>query len=211
MTLIKIGYITDLNRKEEFGHALLVSLIKTYRVNAIIIGGDCNLDPQNLPLKGKVKYFILSGDKDDIYVTKTSRKLGNLLDGNITYLDNIAIAGVSGLDYYQSITKITKYLSERGSKVRVNILVTHHPPRGCLDRIEALNVRGGLGSVRDLIIKLKPDVALTGHLGNRGICYTDGVPVVNPGPAEEGFCTILEFSGSGVLQSILLLKLRLGK
>ncbi len=209
MTLIKIGYITDLNQKEELGRALLVSLIKVYRVDAILVGGDCNLDPQNLPLKDKVKYFVLSGDKDDIYITKISRKLGNLLDGNIIYLGNIAIAGISGLDYYQSIIKLSKALSQSGNKVRVNILVTHHPPKGCLDRIDALNIRSGLSSVRDLIIKLKPNIVLAGHLGNRGICYINNIPVISPGPAEEGFCTILEFSGNGVLRSALLLKLQI--
>ncbi|MCD6340471.1 MAG: hypothetical protein J7L51_00780 [Desulfurococcales archaeon] len=208
MTLIKIGYITDLNQKEELGRALLVNLINTYRVDTILIGGDCNLDPQNLPLKDKVKYYILSGDKDDIYITKTSRKLGNLLDGSIVYLGNIAIAGISGLDCYQSIIKLSKALSQSGNKVRINILVTHHPPKGCLDRIEALNIRAGLSSVRDLINKLRPNAVLTGHLGNRGICYIDDIPVINPGPAEDGFCTVLEFRSDGALRSALLLKLQ---
>ncbi len=211
MSLVRIGYITDLNQREKLGHMLLTNLIETFRVEAIIIGGDCNLDPQELPLREKVSYYFLSGDKDDIYITKTSRKLGNLLDGNIIYLSNITFAGVSGLDYYQSIVKLLKTVSQVRGKVKINVLVTHHPPKGCLDYIETLGIRVGLASVKELIVRLEPSIVLTGHINNRGICYVNEVPVVNPGPAEEGYCAILEISSRGLPESISLLKLQVSQ
>ena len=206
MKIVKVGYITDLNQREILGEMLLIELINKYNVNAVIIGGDCNLDPEDLPLRNKVKYYILSGDKDDVYVTKASRRQDNLLDGNIIHLNNIVVAGISGLDCYQTIVRLSKILNNM-KKPRVDVLVTHHPPQGCLDLIESLGLRAGLGIIRKLVIKLRPAAVLTGHLRNRGVCYIGQSLVINPGPAEEGNYAILEFKNNGLLYNVSLNKL----
>jgi len=204
VTTLRIGYITDLNGREILGKTLLNTLVSKHHVNIIIIGGDCNMDPTLLPANNEVMYYILSGDRDDIYVTKTSRLLSKLLDGTIAYVGNIALAGISGLDYYQNLNKLRKALEKN---VRINVLVTHHPPRNCLDRIEAIDKRAGIGVLRDFIIRLKPDLVLTGHLNNRGICYIGTTLVINPGPAEKGFYAVIELDINGKPKDVLLAKL----
>jgi len=206
MKMVRVGYITDLNQRERIGEELLRELLMRHEVHTVLIGGDCNLDPQKLPLKNRIKYYILSGDKDDIYITKEARKNNILLDGSITQLEGVLIAGIGGLDYYQNVVRLNKILST-SNNLKIDILVTHHPPLGCLDLIEPLGLRAGLRTIRNLIVRLKPTIVLTGHLRNKGICYIEESLVINPGPANEGNYAVLELGHAKSLQELLLGKL----
>ncbi|MCD6085267.1 MAG: hypothetical protein J7J20_07000 [Desulfurococcales archaeon] len=206
MEVVRVGYITDLNQREHIGEELLRELLMKHEVHIILIGGDCNLDPQKLPFKNRIRYYILSGDKDDIYVTKEARKNNILLDGSIIRLNRVFIAGIGGLDYYQNVARLDKILST-SNNLKIDILVIHHPPLGCLDLIEPLGLRAGLRTIRNLIVKLKPTIVLTGHLRNKGICYIEGSLVVNPGPADEGNYAVLELGHTRSLREVLLGKL----
>jgi len=71
-----------------------------------------------------------------------------------------------------------------------NVLVSHAPPEGTLDQVGESNV--GSTSVRKHMKEY--DLVCCAHIHEeKGIKEVDGVTIVNPGPASDGNCAIIEF------------------
>jgi len=71
-----------------------------------------------------------------------------------------------------------------------NVLLTHAPPYGALDKPAGEHV----GS-RSILKHIKQfDLVCCAHIHEqRGLAELDGVKVVNPGPAMDGYCAMLHF------------------
>ncbi len=73
-----------------------------------------------------------------------------------------------------------------------DILVTHTPPSGILDKT-MFGHRGGSESIRKIIEKHRPRMALFGHIHESpGIEEQDGILFVNPGPLKKGNFAVVE-------------------
>ncbi|MFZ1126791.1 metallophosphoesterase family protein [Methanoregula sp.] len=71
-----------------------------------------------------------------------------------------------------------------------NVLVTHAPPFDTLDLINGEHV--GSQSIRRHIKDF--DLVCCAHIHEqRGVKEVDGVKIVNPGPAMDGYCAMLHF------------------
>ncbi len=74
---------------------------------------------------------------------------------------------------------------------KIDILVSHVPPKGCNDFIRA----GHIGDMwlNQVIEERKPRLLISGHVHeSRGICTLGRTICLNPGPAKEGFGAIID-------------------
>ncbi len=104
-------------------------------------------------------FHVVTSKCDDIYVTKTARSLGILLDANVVDLGNYLIAGVGGVDPWHSILRLRELLrNQQGKRI---LLFSYFPAHGLCDSIPELGVRSGLPELRNLIDEVKPYVFIS--------------------------------------------------
>lgn len=69
-----------------------------------------------------------------------------------------------------------------------DVLITHSPSYGSLDKVEFRNPSLGCESLRDHILKIKPKIHICGHIhGGRGVVEKDGVLYINASIATERY------------------------
>jgi len=109
------------------------------------------------------------------------------------------LAGVGGIDHAGDVMALRSDLSKAG---RLDVLVTHHPPKGVLDRT-FMGVRVGLKSIRELSLMVKPRVHLFGHVHESpGHQAYEGIVAVNPGPLRDGRYALIELTETDVKVSL---------
>ncbi len=141
-----------------------------------------------IKLAGKV--YAVTGNMDDPAIARLLRDSGILLDGRITEFGTITIAGLGGLDFHSSLSSLRDKLGKSGS--RINILLSHHPPKGILDRA-FFGLRAGLRELKDFVNEIHPRLHLFGHIHEaRGVHDTGTTIFVNPGPLKKGYYAIIE-------------------
>ncbi|HJX23389.1 MAG TPA: metallophosphoesterase [Candidatus Bathyarchaeia archaeon] len=71
------------------------------------------------------------------------------------------------------------------------VLVSHTPPRDTLLDRTKFGISAGSASVRRFIQEKKPAAVFCGHIHeSRSVDYLDSIPMVNPGPAFDGYFAI---------------------
>ncbi len=74
----------------------------------------------------------------------------------------------------------------------VDVLVTHVPPLGILDRT-FMGTHGGSRSVLEAVKRWKPSLVVSGHIHEaRGVENVEGTVFVNPGPAAKNYGALIE-------------------
>lgn len=173
---MSMAYAVDAHG-EELNVRRLAKALK--EVELLILGGDLSFD-LNL-FKGVGKLAVVTGECDDIYLTKCARKLGILLDGDIMEACGLKIGFIGGLSVHQSIRRLMRRCGGH-----LDILVTHFPPKGCLDLILD-RYHAGLVEVLSIVQRYGVRYVLTGHYhDNVGSCRVGSALVVNPGPLMLG-------------------------
>jgi len=85
--------------------------------------------------------------------------------------------------------ELTRIVNHMDKNVH-NVLLCHAPPYGALDLVGEEHV--GSQSIRKHMTRF--DLVCCAHVHEaRGITEVDGVTVVNPGPASEGYGAIIHF------------------
>lgn len=76
------------------------------------------------------------------------------------------------------------------------ILVSHNPPRDTKVDLTRLGLHVGSSSLRTFIEEYKPLCVLCGHIHEaRGVDSLGSTVLVNPGPARDGNCAVVELNG----------------
>ncbi|RLG81092.1 MAG: hypothetical protein DRO09_02325 [Thermoprotei archaeon] len=195
MNALQIAFISNSPFKDVEVHELVSYIAARHAPTCLITGGDLLIDPAKAVKD--VHLLVVSGDMDDVYLTKSARSVNVLLDGRVVNINGFNVAGIGGLEPSQNIRRVVN-LVER-LKAHVDILVTHFPPRGCLDSVNELGVRRGLLEVSDVCRLLNPSLVLTAHSRRAGVCVlSQGVRVISAGFADE-------------LRYVLVKVIRLGK
>jgi len=185
----KIIYCVDIHGSEHNFRKLLLESTRL-GVGIMILGGDININLKNVGTLNHYKLVLVPGECDDIYITKYAKELSILSDGIIVDIDNIKIGCIGGLDVHQSIRRLYKYINDIGGP---DLLVTHFPPKGCLDSV-LNNLHSGLREVRDLILRYSIKYVFTGHYhDNIGVCVLGNSIVINPGPLSLGHYLLVEY------------------
>lgn len=185
---MRVIYAVDIHGYER-GLKKLAEVSNSLKADLMVLGGDINADLTIL--NGlNCKVAVTPGECDDIYITKRARELGILFDGSTVDSDSWIIGFVGGLSVHQSIRK----LYERATN-SVDLLVTHFPPKGCLDLVLG-KYHGGLNELNSIIAKYKVTYVLTGHYhDNVGVCLMcSNALVMNPGPLTHGKFLLLDYN-----------------
>lgn len=150
----------------------LVKAARYLEVDAVLLCGDVSVGESVISELSRYNVLAISGDEDDIYVAKLIRKYGILIDGRVVEISGLRVAGIGAMN--TSLDCMT--LSSASGKV--DILLTHYPPYGCLDSVAPLYVASGLKSVRTLIETLKPSVVFVGHPAKQAVSYCGSSVIV---------------------------------
>ncbi|MCE4618552.1 MAG: metallophosphoesterase family protein [Desulfurococcales archaeon] len=139
--------------------------------------------------KARSPAVAVTGNLDNPGVSRLLREKNILIDGRVVEVSGLLIAGVGGMEVVGNLRMIKSRAPSRG----VDILLTHHPPRGVLDKT-FIGVNAGLEELWDLIKLLSPRFHLFGHIHESAgvIVSEDGVVFVNPGPLARGNCALID-------------------
>ncbi|MEB3774239.1 MAG: metallophosphoesterase family protein [Desulfurococcales archaeon] len=130
----------------------------------------------------------VTGNMDNPSIRRRLSEAGVLVDGRQTVISGVRIAGVGGLDVASSIEMLSRNVD------KVDLLLSHHPPRGILD-VNLLGVHSGLDEVAWVSDKLGPRIHLFGHIHESpGSVISSGRLYVNPGPLLQGRYAIIDYT-----------------
>jgi Icc-related predicted phosphoesterase len=172
----------------------------------IIIAGDithfgpCE-DATGLLSRIEVPTLVIPGNCDPREILECLEDSDAVsLHGSLITLGKLTLAGIGGSNrtpfgtpFELTEEEIDVLLAEttgRMEKNTHNILVTHAPPRGTLDRVG--DARVGSPAIRKYVGRF--DLVCCAHIHEeKGIAEEDGTVLVNPGPASEGNCALITF------------------
>ncbi len=124
---LRILYLARLPPSEYTLTKLIKSIVRRYRFDLLIIGGDCRLDPHTLlNIVSNKEVIWVPGDEDDIMITKVCRSLGILCSGSLYHLNDYAIACIGGIDAIQDIKKVMNIL-DTDNQAKESIIISHYP------------------------------------------------------------------------------------
>ncbi len=166
----------------------------------VFITGDIEcpelvLEPIMEALRSQTKrVFAVTGNMDDIYVARYLREKQLSVEGNIVIYNNYIIGGISGIEPYASLKKLSETLKETYQRQARNLIIlSHFPPFDTKVDIAWGNVHAGLPELRGLITLYAPKLFLCGHIHeSRGIDYIGDTLIVNAGSAAEGNYALID-------------------
>lgn len=165
-----LGDVTDFGTSDD-----AVDIISSIRSKTYVIPGNC--DPRDMPER-------ISSVAVDMH-------------GRAVDIDGYRLVGLGGsnITIFNTTFELTE--DELRDGLRKNsengmILMTHVPSYGILDEIPSgLNV--GSPAVKEIVDEFHPILALSGHVHEAiGVKAVGGTIFVNPGPAKDGYCAIVE-------------------
>jgi hypothetical protein len=174
--------------------------------DAVFIAGDLtNMGPADSiePLLSRIEVpcFAVPGNCDPREILQTLDESDCVcLHGSQINLGKISLAGVGGSNPTpfntlfemtdKQIDDILHAVMPKVEKTIHNVLLTHAPPYGTLDRADGNHV--GSESIRRHMGEF--DLVCCAHVhDDRGILEENGVRIVNPGPAMMGYGAMIHF------------------
>ncbi|MGC9071686.1 MAG: metallophosphoesterase family protein [Acidilobus sp.] len=170
----------------------LSRVLSQERYDLAVISGDfvC-LDTLDAMEGYKERTLAVTGNMDDISIRRRLLSIGLLIDGRVREFSGLRFGGIGGIDPRADIMALK---ADLGKIERLDVLVSHHPPHGVLDRT-FLGVRIGLRDLRDLLVMVRPRLHLFGHVHESpGQQVYEGIMAVNPGPLFQGRYALIELA-----------------
>jgi hypothetical protein len=173
---------------------------------AVFIAGDItNMGPvetvDDVLSRIDVPCFAVPGNCDPREIIETLEHSDTVcLHGSQINLGRITIAGIGGSNPTpfgtpfemtdKQIDDVMHTAMKKMEKTVHNVLLTHTPPYETLDKINGEHV--GSRSIRRHMKSF--DLVCCAHIHEqRGVMEVDGVKIVNPGAAMDGYCAMLHF------------------
>lgn len=108
---------------------------------------------------------------------------------------------ISKFDFF--LEEEIKDVFEDSDENDFNIILTHSPPRGMLDKLPGLPNIGSV-SIAETVKKIRPKLLLCGHFHeNVGTLFKDGVVVFNPGAVKDNLYGEIEINGGSIKTNII--------
>ncbi len=179
--VLTVGDITNFGSLEE-AEKILSAIVEGARVPVLFVPGNC--DPPQL-----LSYSPRSQNLVNIHAKKTQ-------------ISEYTFVGVGGSKTTPHRGTWIEFSEEELEEILTGIvggglvdwvLVSHNPPTGVEVSRAGSGVDLGSVSIRRFIERYKPIVVCCGHVHEaRGISQLGETPVVNAGPAKEGYCALIE-------------------
>ena len=211
---MKFLVLTDLHGKES-AMEWINPLIKKEGIGCVLFLGDavelpCDVEEsvRMISLIDAPRVLALPGNIDDPSLPERLGDAAEDMHGVGKEIGGVYIAGCGGSNPTifdtpcefpeEEIYDILDPVSKEGM-----VLMVHCPAYGFRDHIpNGMSV--GSKSVLEIVRKYHPKVVLSGHIHEDfGMEEADGTVFVNPGPAKDGRCAILETDGGDVRVRLL--------
>ncbi len=190
--MTRILHVSDIHCRNE----MLRKVLSEEEYDLVVSTGDfeCIEAAKLFIEQSKTPYIAVTGNLDHPMVARLLRKHNALIDGRIIEIKGLRVVGIGGMEVVGNINMVKSMAPTR----RVHILVTHHPPRGVLDKTY-IGLRAGLRELWDIIDLFKPKIHLFGHIHeSSGIIEKNGIIFVNPGPLARGHYSIVDLNSGRV-------------
>ena len=155
----------------------------------VVVTGDLEcLSVVNALESSKAPVFAVTGNLDDPEIADVLEEMGYNLENKVKEFGGLKFAGLSGQEPRTSVEILKNY--------EFDVLLTHYPPKGTVDR--AWNgARIGLLEVRKLVEEKQPAFVHCGHVHeSKGWARLGRSLVVNAGPLRSGSYALVDY-GSG--------------
>ncbi len=166
----------------------LKRIVESVSYDILVSSGDFEcVDTAEAFLGFGGKLVAVTGNLDNPSIYRLLSDAGVAIDGRMVDLLGLRFAGVGGLDVASNISSMSRL--EPGM---VDVLVSHHPPKGILDR-PLIGVSAGLSELKSLVDRVKPRLHLFGHIHESpGYVRVSGTIHVNPGPVLQGRYAVID-------------------
>ncbi|MEM0021305.1 MAG: metallophosphoesterase family protein [Fervidicoccaceae archaeon] len=152
---------------------------------------ECNGDVVDLLKAISSSIVFVPGNMDDISIAKEFSRENFNIDSKVIELDNYVIAGIGGLSFYSSYTRVKEMLPlYRGRDI---IILSHHPPLSTSTDLAMGSVHAGLPELRELDEEFGAILHMHGHIHESfGYEIIGQTLIVNPGALKSGRYALID-------------------
>ena len=149
------------------------------------------------------KVYVIPGNCDPLDLPEKIRDVAIDMHGNAADIGGYRLVGLGGsnITIFHTAFELEEEALYDGLKRNAcegMILMTHAPSIGILDEIPS-GANVGSPAIKRIVDEYHPILALSGHIHEAiGCKVVDGTTFVNPGPAREGYCAVVDIADGKV-------------
>ena len=149
------------------------------------------------------KVYVIPGNCDPLDLPEKIRDVAVDMHGNAADIGEYRLVGLGGsnITIFHTAFELEEDALYDGLKRNAcegMILMTHAPSVGILDEIPS-GANVGSPAIKRIVDEYHPILALSGHIHEAiGCKVIDGTTFVNPGPAREGYCAVVDIADGKV-------------
>ena len=149
------------------------------------------------------KVYAIPGNCDPLDLPEKIRDVAVDMHGNAADIGGYRLVGLGGsnITIFHTAFELEEdalYDGLRRNACDGMILMTHAPSFGILDEIPS-GANVGSPAIKRIVDEFHPILALSGHIHEAiGCKVIDGTTFVNPGPAKEGYCAVVDITDGKV-------------
>ena len=149
------------------------------------------------------KVYVIPGNCDPLDLPEKIRDVAIDMHGNAADIGGYRLVGLGGsnITIFHTAFELEEDALYDGLKMNAcegMILMTHAPSIGILDEIPS-GANVGSPAIKRIVDEYHPILALSGHIHEAiGCKVVDGTTFVNPGPAREGYCAVVDIADGKV-------------
>ena len=149
------------------------------------------------------KVYVIPGNCDPLDLPEKIRDVAIDMHGNAADIGGYRLVGLGGsnITIFHTAFELEEEALYDGLKRNAcegMILMTHAPSIGILDEIPS-GANVGSPAIKRIVDEYHPILALSGHIHEAiGCKIVDGTTFVNPGPAREGYCAVVDIADGKV-------------
>ena len=149
------------------------------------------------------KVYVIPGNCDPLDLPEKIRDVAVDMHGNAADIGGYRLVGLGGsnITIFHTAFELEEDALYDGLKRNAcegMILMTHAPSVGILDEIPS-GANVGSPAIKRIVDEYHPILALSGHIHEAiGCKVIDGTTFVNPGPAREGYCAVVDIADGKV-------------
>ena len=149
------------------------------------------------------KVYVIPGNCDPLDLPEKIRDVAIDMHGNAADIGGYRLVGLGGsnITIFHTAFELEEEALYDGLKRNAcegMILMTHAPSVGILDEIPS-GANVGSPAIKRIVDEYHPILALSGHIHEAiGCKIVDGTTFVNPGPAREGYCAVVDIADGKV-------------
>ena len=154
------------------------------------------------------KVYAIPGNCDPLDLPEKIRDVAVDMHGNAADIGGYRLVGLGGsnITIFHTAFELEEdalYDGLRRNACNGMILMTHAPSFGILDEIPS-GANVGSPAIKRIVDEFHPILALSGHIHEAiGCKVIDGTTFVNPGPAKEGYCAVVDITDGKVCVELI--------